>query len=102
VNLTKQVLFSVKNERTRQNALWGKQRHSLGKWLSILGEEFGEVAEAMQPLMGLTTTKETDANDLEKELIQLAAVAVEIAEQLREEKYHLIRTRLMSDEMSNM
>jgi NTP pyrophosphatase (non-canonical NTP hydrolase) len=86
VNLTKQVLFAVRNERTRQHVLWGLQRHPLGKWLAILGEEFGEVAEAMQPLMGLTTTKETDANNLEEELVQLAAVAVAIVEQLKEEK----------------
>lgn len=86
LDFTQQVLLTVKNERERQHSLWGLQRHPLGKWLAILGEEFGEVCEAMQPLMGLTTTKITDAENLEEELIQLAAVAVAVVEQLREEK----------------
>jgi NTP pyrophosphatase (non-canonical NTP hydrolase) len=80
------VLAAVNAERNRQDKLWGVQRHDMGKWLAILGEEFGEVAQAMQPLMGLTTTKETDANDLDKELIQLAAVSLAIVEQIREER----------------
>ncbi|QJT70428.1 hypothetical protein [Microcystis phage MaeS] len=76
----------VLKERVRQNKLWGHQRHNLGKWLGILGEEFGEVCEAMQPLMGLTSVKETDASDLYEELIQLSAVASAIAEQIKEEE----------------
>ncbi len=35
-------------ERTKQNEKWGIQRHSYGDWLMILGEEFGEVCEAMR------------------------------------------------------
>ncbi|XJZ25977.1 hypothetical protein ACF5W4_11245 [Bacillota bacterium Lsc_1132] len=73
-------------ERQEQNKKWGFQRHNFGKWLAILTEEFGEVGQAMQPLLGLTTTKPTDAQDLYEELIQLAAVAQAIAEQVREER----------------
>lgn len=76
------VLIDVDDERTRQDALWGKQRHSLGDWLMILGEEYGEVCQAMQKTK--SWGKETDSNDLYTELIQLAAVAVAIAEQVRE------------------
>jgi NTP pyrophosphatase (non-canonical NTP hydrolase) len=80
------VLDCVENERHNQNAKWGLQRHDLGKWLAILAEEFGEVAQAMQPMMGLTSVKDTDKDDLFEELIQVAAVAAAIAEQIKEER----------------
>ncbi|WP_147536081.1 MazG-like family protein [Bacillus marasmi] len=84
MELEESVLVDVAAERLRQNAMWGKQRHPLGVWLAILGEEFGEVAQAMQGHMGLASFKESDADDLYGELIQLAAVAVAIAEQVKE------------------
>lgn len=71
-------------ERTKQHEKWGEQRHSYGDWLTILGEEFGEVCEAMQRNRGWG--KKSDAQDLHKELIQLAAVASAIAEQVIEER----------------
>jgi NTP pyrophosphatase (non-canonical NTP hydrolase) len=81
--LTKSVLEDVKEERIRQDLKFGIQRHSMGKWLQILVEEVGEVAQAMQ--QGEIQSKDTDADDLYTELIQVAAVAVEIAEQVAEE-----------------
>lgn len=80
------VMDCIVNERHRQNEKWGMQRHDLGKWLAILAEEFGESAQAMQPMMGLTSTKDTDKDDLFAELIQVAAVAAAIAEQIKEER----------------
>jgi NTP pyrophosphatase (non-canonical NTP hydrolase) len=80
--LTKQALKDVADERVRQNSLWGVQRHQMGDWLKILVEEVGEVAQAMQ--IGDVCYKESDASDLYKELIQVAAVAVAIAEQVLE------------------
>lgn len=81
--LKKDVLHAVENERLRQNDLWGKQRHSYGDWLKILIEEVGEVAQAMQKDQGWG--KESDASNLYSELIHVAAVAVAIAEQVKEE-----------------
>jgi NTP pyrophosphatase (non-canonical NTP hydrolase) len=72
-------------ERIQQNEKWGNQRHSLGVWLAILGEEFGEVCQASQSYLNLVSAKKTDANDLYIELIQVAAVASAIAEQIKEE-----------------
>lgn len=74
----------VKNERHRQNGKWGIQRHEYGYWLAILGEEFGEVCQAVQ--QGSVASKETDADDLYTELIHVAAVASAIAEQVMEER----------------
>lgn len=83
MNLTESVLDDVSLERERQNSKWGKQRHSDGDWLKILIEEVGEVAQAMQKDQGWG--KDTDASDLYTELIHAAAVAVAMAEQVKEE-----------------
>jgi NTP pyrophosphatase (non-canonical NTP hydrolase) len=79
------VNMNVLEERLRQNEKWGLQRHSLGVWLAILGEEFGEVCQASQSYLNIVSAKETDADDLYMELIQVAAVASAIAEQILEE-----------------
>lgn len=81
--LMNDVNVDVYKERDRQNQKWGLQRHDMGTWLMILTEEVGEVAQAMQE--GMVSQKETDANNLYKELIQVAAVASAIAEQVREQ-----------------
>ena len=81
--LTGEVLADVDDERSRQVEKWGIQRHSQGDWLKILVEEVGEVAQAMQADM--VSAKQSDASHLYKELIQTAAVAVAMAEQVREE-----------------
>lgn len=86
-----EMLMSVVNEdvlaeRNRQNGKWGLQRHVIGTWLAILGEEFGEVCQAAQSSLGLASVKETDADDLYTELIHVAAVASAIAEQVKESK----------------
>ena len=78
------VLNQIVNERLKQDAMWGKQRHDRGTWLAILMEEVGEVAQAMQE--GFTHHKESDADNLYTELIQVAAVAVAIAEQVAEDE----------------
>lgn len=77
------VLKEIDLERCRQNNKWGRQRHTDGDWLKILGEEFGEVCQAMQ--IGMDCSKESDASNLHIELVQLAAVAVAMVEQLLEE-----------------
>ena len=82
---TNEVLLTVGLERLLQNKKWGRQRRSLGIWLKILVEEVGEVAQAMQS--NESWGKPTDAENLYTELIQVAAVCVAIAEQVKEEQY---------------
>ena len=60
----------VSVERKRQRKKWGEQTHSPEKWLTILLEEVGEVANALL---------EDDMEGFHKELIEVAAVAVAIA-----------------------
>lgn len=87
----------VIKERSSQYAKWGRQRHDLGTWLAILVEEVGEVAEAMQK--GLVSEKDTDASNLLKELIQVAAVAVAIAEQVKETEENICSQSQLEDTM---
>lgn len=79
-----EVNREVFKERLRQNEKWGRQSHAYGRWLAILGEEFGEVCQAMQ--QGSQSSKETDADNLYEELIHVAAVASAFAEQVLREK----------------
>ena len=68
---TDEVLQEVYDERARQLAKWGEQRHDPAWWLVILAEEMGEVARAIF---------EGDTRGYREELIQVAAVAVAAAE----------------------
>lgn len=81
-NIVAKVLADINTERVIQYSKWGLQRYPYHYWLAILMEEVGEVAEALQK--GNTAYKSTDADNLYKELIQVAAVATAIAEQVRE------------------
>jgi len=83
LNMMKHINLEVLKERVEQNRKWGKQNHSMTEWLTILVEEVGEVAQAMQK--NSFASKETDADNLYKELIQVAAVASAMAEQAREQ-----------------
>lgn len=37
----------VLREREKQNKKWGEQNHDSYRWLAILGEEFGELSQAI-------------------------------------------------------
>ena len=67
----KQILKEIANERKRQTKLYGVQNHDKGYWLSILGEEFGEVCRAVC---------DHDDKNYREELIHVAAVAVQMIE----------------------
>jgi len=60
------VLAEIDDEMRRQFAKWGPQAHDPGRWMIILIEEVGEVAEAAY---------EGFEVDMRKELVQVAAVA---------------------------
>ena len=46
-NMQIKVIEDVLKERQKQEKLWGMQRHTPIKWFLILGEEVGEVANAI-------------------------------------------------------
>ena len=91
---TLSVLAAIKKERQQQQQTWGEQNHSIIEWQAILMEEVGEASkEAVDfyfktPVKTETGEKVRPANGdqamrlsrYRKELIQVAAVAVQMIE----------------------
>lgn len=73
----------VQMERIKQDAKWGEQNHDDFKWLAILSEEFGEVGHAVCEQLQNNYTPEVLRENLEVELIQVAAVCVAWVECIR-------------------
>lgn len=84
LELVNQAIPKVYEELKRQRSLYHVQRHSNLKWLPILLEEVGEVAECLQN--DTKAAKVTDADNLYTELVQVAAVAVSWLAQLEEQR----------------
>ena len=69
-------------ERYRQYEKWGNQRHDMTGWMLILMEEVGELSrEVLEDHFKKFYMKDPDRADrIKKELIQVAAVCVQILE----------------------
>jgi len=61
------IFDQVKEERIRQDKLWGIQSHDIEKWAIILGEEYGEFCKDIV---------DGRIEHAREELVQVAAVAV--------------------------
>lgn len=72
------LMSEISHELERQHLKWGVQDHEPLYWLGILVEEVGEVAQAMIENRPLSV--------VEKELIQVAAVAISAIASLRRNK----------------
>lgn len=74
-------------ERQRQDEKWGEQNHNISRWQGILLEEVGELAKFIEDAnyIARPDNKEFHQN-VEYELIQIAAVAVAVVEAIRREK----------------
>lgn len=89
LSVTAEVLKDIGSERIRQHVTKGPQEENdWGDWLSILGEEFGEVCQAIQWMNRLPYVKESDSTNLYEELIHLSAVSTKMAELLRVRGIH--------------
>ena len=75
------ILEEVRQERIRQDDKWGPvpRSHSPERWLTILAEEFGEFAH---DVCDHNFEEGKYRENMREELIQIAAVAVVIAEDL--------------------
>lgn len=77
------ILREVEAERYKQDAKWGEQNHTPAEWLAVLTEEVGEVAqEVLRHRFGGRSLR-----SYREELIQVAAVAVAMAECLDRDKW---------------
>lgn len=69
------ILYDIIDERERQDQKWGDQSANANVlWSTVLTEEVGEVAEAVLKLD--FEDHEGTHDDLRKELVEVAAVAV--------------------------
>lgn len=67
----------IREERERQDAIWGSQRHLLpDTWLAILTEEVGESAKAVLEIRFPIPNDSRAEERLQQELVEVAAVAV--------------------------
>lgn len=92
-------MAEIREERRRQDAKWGEQNHSPIEWSAILTEEVGEVAkEALE--LHFAQLQNTDKSEdwyaeklaaYRKEVIQVAAVALAMAESLERNKWRTLR-----------
>ena len=84
------VLAKIDAERNRQDTKFGdRASHPVGTWLTILGEEYGELCQASLRDAGQSPTyrpigelTRQEATPMLAEVLQVAAVAVAIAELL--------------------
>ena len=63
-------------ERIKQDVKWGEQNHNDFEWLSILTEEFGEAGKAVCEQLSTNYSKLVLRENLEIELVQIAAVCI--------------------------
>jgi len=84
--ITQRVLDLIGDERKRQGEKWGDASNNhLFEWMSILMEEVGELAEAVNETCFTSkhAKREKGGKDaILKEAIQVAAVATALAETL--------------------
>lgn len=78
------VLYDIGLERIRQHQKFGYQKNlSWGEQIAILGEEFGELCQALMVKMQLASVKDHEEDNSYEEAIQVAAVAAKIAELIK-------------------
>jgi NTP pyrophosphatase (non-canonical NTP hydrolase) len=78
------IYRDIDAERDRQESLYGDQLHSWPIWAAILSEETGEVSEAC---LQVHWHEENALAHLREELVQVAAVAVQMLEKLDSGNY---------------
>ena len=78
----------ILNERDRQDEKWGVQDHSLFEWITILMEEVGELSAAT--LGHCFGTDNHPEMDWKKEAVQVAAVALAMLEQYKDDRSEAI------------
>lgn len=70
------LLWMISEENQRQIEKWGIQTHSAFEWLTYTAEELGSLAKAI----GEHEYRGGSAEDVVKEAIQVATLALKIAE----------------------
>ena len=85
-DLQSAVLASILEERVRQDKLWGEQNHLPHYWTGILGEEYGELCEAINETVFDNSSDRGGYDNMRNEAIHVAAVAIGFLECLERNK----------------
>ncbi len=85
------AIKSVLEERARQDLKWGQQSHSEEWWLAILMEEVGELSQAILETHFDNGTDLGGFENIRKEAVQVAAVAVAMLECIDRKPLNSIR-----------
>lgn len=75
--------WEVARERVRQDDKWGRQDHAWEWWLAILGEEYGELCQAILETHFVDNPEHLTKggiNNIRAEAVQVCAVALAIIE----------------------
>jgi NTP pyrophosphatase (non-canonical NTP hydrolase) len=76
------IVKKIQNENMNQLLKWGVQTHSSFEWLTYTTEELGELAKAI----GEYEYRNGDKKEVVKEAIQVATLALKIAEMYETEE----------------
>jgi hypothetical protein len=78
--IQKQAFEIVRKERDRQDSKWGEQNHFVDKWTGIIGEEFGELCEAINETVFDNGSDKGGYENMMKEASHVAATAIGLME----------------------
>jgi len=84
--MQKQIIKDILKERERQDSKWGDQNHHPGLWTGLLGEEYGELCEAINETVFDNGTDKGGYENMKREAIHVAAVAVGFLECMERNK----------------
>lgn len=82
------ILNEAHLEMEHQRKMWGIQDYTPPEWLMILGEEVGEANKGALEAHFPAYLKHGDFSDYRRELIQVAAVALQAVESYDRQKEH--------------
>ena len=78
------ALMLIAQRRYEQFEKWGEQEHTWSEWATILGEEYGELCEAINETVLNNATKPElgGLENMVNEVVDVAAVALQMLEYL--------------------
>ena len=78
------ALTLIAQRRYEQFEKWGEQEHTWSEWATILGEEYGELCEAINETVLNNATKPElgGLENMVNEVVDVAAVALQMLEYL--------------------
>ncbi len=86
MKIQEKVIQDLLAERQRQDSKWGEQNYPSQFWTGILGEEYGELCEAINETVFDNGSDKGGYENMKKEAIHVAAVAVGFLECLERNK----------------